>query len=54
MLEKGTLGRLWRFPVACFLSNVFLINKDVQTYVTSVRVARGLSANHWEIETRNS
>jgi len=42
------------FPVACFLANVFLINKDVQTYVTSVRVARGLSANHWEIETRNS
>jgi hypothetical protein len=42
------------FPIACFLANVFLINKDVQTYVTSVRMARGLSANHWEIETRNS
>ncbi len=40
------------FPLCCFLANVFLLNKNVQAYVTSLRITRGLSANHWEIEIR--
>ena len=39
------------FPVLCFLTNIFLLNRKVQTYVASIRAGQGKSADHWSIGT---
>lgn len=37
-------------PLLCWLVNIFLINKDVQAYVSQLRAGKGLSADHWKID----